>query len=58
MATFLQEAHRATVRIPAGSVVIVDSEMVNENQPIEVTWAGKLVVMFAQDIRARGMKVE
>jgi hypothetical protein len=36
---------------------MIDEDLFNENQLVEVSWNGKKVMMFAQDVRARGEKI-
>jgi len=44
--------------IPGGAEVIVsDESAIHENKLIEVRWAEKLIMMFAQDIRTRGARI-
>lgn len=58
MATFLKGDHRVAVKIPEGSVVVVESEVLRGDDLVEAVWAEMRVMLFSQDIRARGMKVE
>lgn len=37
---------------------MVQAEELNGDRLIDVLWAEKLVMMFTQDIRTRGVKVE
>ena len=57
IAMFFENDHHVSVKIPTGSVVIVDSEIFNGDKLVEVIWAEKKVMMFTQDIRTRGEKV-
>jgi hypothetical protein len=59
IALFIEEGRQVAHSIPGGAEVIVsDENAVQGNKLIEVKWAEKLVMMFAQDIRARGEKLE
>jgi hypothetical protein len=59
IALFLEEGREVARTIPGGAEITVSAENVlQENKLIEVQWAEKRVRMFAQDIRARGEKVE
>ena len=52
---------RATVEgegVPAGSVITVESTALNGDKLIGVLWAEKDVMMFTQDLRARGEKLD
>jgi hypothetical protein len=44
--------------VPADSIIIVESETFNGDRLIDVLWADKKVMMFTQDIRSRGVKVD
>jgi hypothetical protein len=59
IALFTEEGRQVARPIPGGAEVIVsDENAVQGNKLIEVQWAEKLVMMFAQDIRARGEKLD
>jgi len=59
IALFPEEGRHVARTIPGGTEVIVsDENNIQENKLIEVQWAEKLVRMFAQDIRARGERVD
>ena len=59
IAVFLDEGRQVARTIPGGAEVTVgDENAVQENKLIEVQWAEKRVRMFAQDIRARGEKLD
>jgi predicted lipoprotein len=47
-----------SISMPAGSDIVVDSTAFDRDELVEVLWAEKRVMMFTQDIRARGEKVE
>lgn len=50
---------RNTQHVPAGSVIEVDTEtLLGGNQLINVTWDGKQMMMFAQDVRSRGEQLD
>lgn len=57
IALFLEEGRHVAHMVPAESIVVVQAEELNGDRLIEVLWAEKLVMMFTQDIRARGVKV-
>ena len=58
IALFKEEGRHVAHTIPAGSVVVVDPETFNGNKLFSVLWAEKEVMMFAQDVRSRGERVE
>ena len=57
MALFLDGDLHVTRTVPAGSIVSVHSESLNGKELVNVTWVGKQVMMFAQDIKSRGTKI-
>ena len=58
IALFLEDGRHVTHMIPKGSIVVVESENINGNRLLEVIWAEKKVMMFTQDIRSRGKKLD
>lgn len=58
IALFLEDGRQVAHMVPAGSVITVESKSFNGDKLIGVLWAEKDVMMFPQDIRARGDKVE
>jgi hypothetical protein len=52
------DGHKVVRTVPAGSVVMIDGALFNENQLVEVSWNGKKVMMFAQDVRSRGEEID
>ena len=57
IALFYEEDRHVAHMVPAGSVITLNPEKFNGNKLVEVLWADKLVMMFTQDIRTRGTKV-
>ena len=55
IALFFEEGRHVARTIPQGAVIQVNS--FEGNKLIEVLWEGKTVLMFAQDVRARGEKL-
>jgi len=53
-----EEGRRVSQTVPDGAVVTIDSEVLDENKLVEVVWDEKRVIMFAQDVRARGARLE
>jgi hypothetical protein len=51
----VDEDHHEAHLVPAGAIVA--AERIDEDKLIEVTWDGKKILMFAQDIRSRGERV-
>jgi|SoiMethySBSTD1v2_1073268.scaffolds.fasta_scaffold601362_2 hypothetical protein len=58
IALFLEDGRHVANMIPEGSIVVVESENINGNRLLEVIWAEKKVMMFTQDIRSRGEKIQ
>ena len=44
--------------VPKGTIITVQTETFNGDRLIEVLWAEKTVMMFTQDIRSRGIKID
>lgn len=57
IALFLEEGSHVAHMVPTDSIVVVQAEQLNGDRLIEVLWLEKLVMMFTQDIRSRGVKV-
>jgi len=53
IALFPGDGRHAAHTIPKGALIQVEAAFDGKNL-IEVVWEGKTVLMFAQDIRARG----
>lgn len=51
----VEEGHHEAHTVPAGAIIA--AEGIDEDKLIEVTWEGKRMLMFAQDIRSRGEKL-
>ena len=58
IALFWEEGRHVAHMVPIGSIITIDSEQFNGNKLTEVLWAEKKVMMFTQDIRARGEKLK
>jgi hypothetical protein len=57
IALFPVDGHYAARTVPAGSIVTISDNLLNENKLVEVTLQGMTVRMFAQDVRARGEEI-
>lgn len=57
IAMVLEDGRHVAHMVPSGAVITIESETFNGNKLVEVLWEGKLVMMFTQDIRSRGVKV-
>ena len=57
IALFEEDGRHVAHIVPGGSVVVVDSKEFDGNKLMWVMWAEKRVMMFTQDIRTRGIKI-
>jgi hypothetical protein len=58
IALFLEDGRHVAHLVPEGSLIITDGKPFNGNRLMEVTWADKIVMMFTQDLRTRGSKID
>jgi hypothetical protein len=58
IALFVEEGRHVAHTVPAGAIVAIDSEAYSDNKLVDVVWEEKTVMMFAQDVRSRGEKIE
>ena len=58
IALFIEEGRQVARTIPGGTEVTVDESAISVDRLIEVRWRETTVMMFAQDIRARGEKLD
>jgi hypothetical protein len=58
MSLFLEDGRHVGRTLPKGALVKIESETFNGNKLVEVLYEGKIVMMFTQDLRSRGEKVE
>ena len=57
IALFPVDGRHVARTVPGGAVVCIDEGLINQNKLVEVLWHETEVMMFAQDVRARGEKV-
>jgi len=57
IAVFPDDENCGVARLPLGAIISVDDTLL-ANKMIEVTFEGRKVLMFAQDIRTQGERVE
>lgn len=55
MALVLEEGRHVVRCVPAGAVISLDS--LDGDKLVEVMWCEEKILMFTQDIRARGEKI-
>ena len=58
IALFPVDGRHVARTVPGGSVVSIDESLINQKTLVEVFWNETKVMMFAQDVRARGEEVE
>jgi hypothetical protein len=58
IALFLEEGRHVARTVPKGATVRIDGKTFNGNKLTEVMWEEKAVMMFTQDIRSRGKKID
>ena len=58
IALFLEDGRHVAHMVPKGTIITVQTETFNGDRLIEVLWAEKTVMMFTQDIRSRGIKID
>ena len=58
IALFLEDGRQVAHLVPEGALIRTDGKPFNGNKLIEVTWAEKVVMMFTQDLRTRGKKID
>ena len=58
IALILEDGRHVAHLVPEGATVSIDGKTFNGNQLIEVSWADQIVMMFTQDLRTRGKKVD
>jgi hypothetical protein len=58
MALILEGDRHVSVTVPSGATITIDGKTFNGDKLVEVTWNGKVVMMFTQDLRSRGQKID
>jgi len=57
IALFPVDGRHVARTVPGGSVVSIDESLIHQKKLVEVLWNDAKVMMFAQDVRARGEEV-
>ena len=52
------DGHRVAVTIPQNAIVTVFNGPLDDNRMVDVLWEGKPIMMFTQDLRNRGERVD
>ena len=58
IALFLEDGRHVAHLVPKGATISIEGKTFNGDKLVEVTWADKAVMMFTQDIRSRGKKID
>lgn len=58
IALFLEDGRQVAHLVPEGAMISTDGKPFSGNELIKVTWSEKVVMMFAQDLRTRGKKID
>jgi hypothetical protein len=58
IAVRVDDGRSETHHIPAGTIIELDTETFDGNKLVNVTWNGTKIMMFTQDVRLRGQKME
>ena len=53
LAVFHEDGRHVARTVPEGAVIRVDSAAFDGDKLVDVTWNGKKVMMFTQDLRSR-----
>jgi len=57
IALFHEDGRHVAHTVPEGAVIRVDSAAFDGDKLVDVTWDGKKVMMFTQDLRSRAEAV-
>jgi len=58
IALFLEDGRHVAHMVPKGAMITIDGKTFNGDRLVEVIWADKVVMMFTQDLRTRGKKID
>ena len=57
LALILEDGHHVAHTLATGTVILVTDESFNGNSLVNVIWEGMTAMMFAEDLRARAVRV-
>ena len=57
IALFQEDGRHVAHTVPQGAIIRVDSASFDGDKLVDVTWDGKKVMMFTQDLRSRAKAV-
>jgi hypothetical protein len=58
IALLLEDGRHVAHMVPEGAMISLDGKTFNGNKLMEVMWDEKAVMMFTQDLRSRGKKID
>ena len=58
IALFKEDGREVAHMVPQGATVMVEADKVQKDKFVEVVWDDVKALMFKQDLRSRGVKVE
>jgi len=58
IALFQEDESRVAHTVLAGDIVAIERKALDDDGLVEVTWNERVVMMFTQDVRSRGNRVE
>ncbi len=58
LALVQEGGHHVAHTVPTGTIILVDNVAFDGEKLVNVTWDGKTVMMFAEDLRLRAERVE
>lgn len=58
IALFFEDGRYVSHLVPEGTTISLDGKTFNGNKLMEVMWDEKAVMMFTQDLRSRGKKID
>lgn len=58
IALVIEEGRHVARTIPEGDIVAIDATLPDSSKLVEVTWNEKTVLMFSQDVKNRGEKLD
>ena len=57
LALILEGGHHIAYTVETGTIILVTDEAFNGNSLVNVIWEGRTAMMFAEDLRARAVRV-
>jgi hypothetical protein len=57
VALFVEFGRHVVVTVPAGAIVTLGSETIDDSKLVNATWENKRVMMLAKEVRTRGEEI-